>query len=145
MGRDAMGRAVLGLLLTFLGSCTMFGPPRWVDDFPSSDAQFIYGVGSAGVTFDRNPSKSKQYAIDRAMQDLSFQIKTEVLAVSELRDTARSSTLKVDSINLTESDLEGVEIVEVWIDRKGEVGKVDRTWVLVRMPHAQVQKILSRF
>lgn len=131
-------------LLALLSGCAMSGPPRWVETFPGGDDQFIYGVGSAGVTFDRNPSRSKQHAIERAMQDLSYQIKTEVVVISELRETSHSSTLTVDGINLSDSDLEGVEIVEIWTDTDGVAGRRGRTWVLVRLPMQRVEAIIAR-
>ena len=135
---------VLLMSVALLPGCMLSGAPRWVDKFPGADDDFIYGVGSAGVTFDRNPSRSKQHAIERAMQDLSYQIKTEVVVVSELRETSHSSKLTVDGVNLSESDLEGVEIVEIWTDTQGVAGKRDRTWVLVRLPMQRVDAIIAR-
>ncbi|MCB9898273.1 MAG: LPP20 family lipoprotein [Planctomycetes bacterium] len=140
-----MSRLLLGVLLACVAGCGLLGPPKWVLDFPSSDATYIYGVGSAGVTHDHNPDKSKKYAIDRAMQDLSYQIKTEVVAISEMHETSHNTTLRVDSVNLTDSDMKGVEIVDVWVDKKGEAGLKQRTWVLVRLPHSAVDKILARY
>jgi hypothetical protein len=135
-----MGRTAL-LMMVVVGStaCGLFGPPGWVDQ-PPSDAEYLYGVGSAGPNSSANPQRAREIAYGRALEYLGRAIRVRVTSGSVIADTNSWTRYEADTIQFSDEDLSGVELVEVWA---GDVrdGQPHRTYVLVRMPRDQARAI----
>lgn len=139
-----LGRLALLIVLPLaLARCGLLGPPRWVSSYPVAD-EYVYGVGSAGVTFDENPARSREIAQQRALDDLARQIRVRVTSATIAAEREASSYFEARSIQFTDEDLEGIELVEVWVDSWGRAGKPDQTWVLVRLARARAEALARR-
>ncbi|RKY19639.1 MAG: hypothetical protein DRQ55_10125 [Planctomycetota bacterium] len=132
---------LMGLLLC-LAACGLFGPPRWVDK-PPLDDEYIYGVGLAGPNSSANPQRARELAFERAVAYLGRAIRVQVTSSSVIVDTNRWTDYQAESIQFSDEDLAGVELLEVWTDEvRG--GQPHRTYVLVRMPRSQAEGIAAR-
>ena len=61
-----------------------------------------------------------------------------------MSDVQSWSHYRTDTVQFAEEDLEGVEIVEVWIDSGGSIGKQGQTYVLLRMSADKAEAIMAR-
>ena len=123
-------------------SCGLFGPPGWVDR-PPVDDEYVYGVGSAGPNSSANPGRAREIAYARALEYLGKAIRVRVSSESVILDTTRWAAYQADTIQFSDEDLRGVELVEVWTASERD-GQPQRTYVLVRMPRAQAAGIAAR-
>lgn len=138
-----MARLVLALMLCSSIGCGLLPPPGWVEDPPSQDG-WIYAVGSAGLTYDKNPSTSEDLAFQRALDQLARQLRVQVTSMVTLKDTQSSSRFESDSMQFTEEELEWVQIRDKWVDRYGKLGRQGRVFVLVRMSDGDARRALTR-
>lgn len=136
------GLGIIAVVVTVAG-CGLFGPPSWVNTYPVDD-DYVYGIGSAGVTYDRSRSRSEEIAVQRALDSLVKQIRVRVTSATVLSDVQSWSDYRSDTIQFSDEDLEGVEIVEVWIDSYGRAGKADQTYVLIRISKENASRIAAR-
>ena len=130
-------------LLACAAGCGLFGPPSWVQSYPN-DQDYVYGVGSAGLTFDGSTTRSEDLAKQRALDSLAKQIRVRVMSATILRDEQSWSHYQEDIFQFTDEDLRGVEIVEIWVDDYGWAGKAEHTYVLIRMPRRKAESIAAR-
>jgi len=136
-------RTAIGALLLALAGCALLGPPSWVTSYPSDD-DYIYGVGSAGITYDENPAKSREIAKQRALDDLAKQIRVRVTSATVVHDRQQWTHYEAETLQFSDEDLEGIEILDVWVDDWGWAGKAEQTYVLVRMSKAKALGIAAR-
>lgn len=129
-------------LLCGLVACASPSRPDWIDTIPQ-DADHLYGVGSCGPTSGANRGKAQEIAYARAVEYLGKSIRVSVTSSSVLIDTERSTSYLSESIQFSDEDLRGVEIVETW-EGEYRAGKPQITYVLVRMPRSQAVAMARR-
>ena len=134
-----MHRLVSLLLLGALSGCALLPAPGWIENPPLEEG-WIYAVGSAGVTFDKNPATSEDLALQRALDQLARQIRVQVTTHVSLTDTERASQFTSETSQFSEEELEWVQIRKKWVDRSGKLGDRGRVYVLVRMTDANARR-----
>lgn len=113
--------------------------PGWVDT-PPDDDRHLYGIGSAGQVSGSNPDRPRQIAHARALESLGKAVRVRVQSTTTIIDRDSWTDYEVESIQFSDEELEGVEIVDVWEQPGGVRGRPLRTWVLVRLP---IERALS--
>jgi len=125
-------RACWIMVLTVLAGCVAPGPPDWVR-VPPEDERYIYAVGEAGVTQDRNPASSTRLARERAIEGLAEYRGVRVQVQIDAWDTSSGSKIRIDSQHDIDEFVEGIEVVATWVDENPPGPGRYRTFVLVRM------------
>jgi len=132
-----------GLLASLLvvGCATSKAPrPSWVGA-PPSDDDYYFGIGSAGPSLDSNPGKARGIAFARAVAYLGKAVRVRVTSQSRLVERNSWASYESESIQFSDEELAGVELVDVWEQFGGYDGRPQATWVLVRMPVARAQAV----
>lgn len=140
-----MGWALsLGMALVSLGTLTgCSAVPEWVERTPSSE-EYYYGFGSAGQTYTLNRSESLRIARERALVDLASQLRTHVTSSTHLIDRGRSTSYAMESLQISDEELENIGNVDTWFDETGEAGPARHTYVLVRISREDATRILEK-
>ncbi|MFH1707336.1 MAG: LPP20 family lipoprotein [Planctomycetota bacterium] len=117
--------------------------PAWVNQIPKDD-QFVYAVGYSGRTM--NPTDSMKYARENARKEMASMIKTSIVSVIETQDFQRHEDVSMESISVTDEDLQGSEVIEQWVDRTGvSGGNPGTTYVLLRLDRATFNRLLGQY
>lgn len=119
-------------VLCVVAGCGLMGQPEWVRVLPANEA-FIYSVGEAGVTQDGNPASSTRLARERAIEGLAEYLGVRVQVQIDAWETSRGSKIHIDSQHDIDEFVDGVEVVETWVDENPPGPGRYRTFVLVRM------------
>ncbi|MCB9898274.1 MAG: hypothetical protein H6825_09750 [Planctomycetes bacterium] len=135
-----MRRVPLLFAVLVLSGCGLFSPPRWVQVHPALSDGFVYGVGQSGPTDDGEPTTAEGVARTRSLDDLSWQVR--LLAAERLGPSSPNDMLVIPP--LLEGELEGAEIVEVWVDTFGDTKGDLRTYALARVPVTRLDAIVTR-
>jgi hypothetical protein len=117
--------------------------PAWVNQVPRDD-QYVYAVGYSGRTM--NPTDAMKYAKENARKEMASMIKTSIVSVIQTQDSQRREDVSMESISVTDEDLQGSEVVEQWIDRNGVSGaNPGTTYVLLRLDRATFNRLLGQY
>jgi hypothetical protein len=138
-----------GLLLT--GACTSAGkgkkkspkPPAWTLNVPT-DNTYIYAVGISGRTM--YPTHAIKYATENARRELADMIKTRIVSFVQTKEQGRREDVSMETVSLTEEDLQGSEKVSHWVDTAGKTGVAPgTTYVLMRLERKKYEALLRKY
>lgn len=117
--------------------------PPWVEKTPS-DGEYIYSVGISGKTF--YPTDAITYATENARREIASMIRTRIVSMTETHDSTRRDDISIESIAVTDEDLQGTEVTRRWIDRNGISGvAAGTTYVLLRMERSQFEQLVQKY
>lgn len=117
--------------------------PKWVLTIPT-DTEYVYSIGISGRTL--YPTHAIKYATENARQELGNMISTKIVAQIRTHDQGRREDISIDSISVTDADLQGSQVVERWVDQKGISGvSPGTTYVLMRVERSVYEGLLRKY
>jgi len=117
--------------------------PDWVRGTPSSP-DYIYAVGISGKTF--YPTDAITYATDNARRELASMIRTRIISMTETRDSSRNDDISIESIAVTDEDLQGSKVRKRWIDTDGVTGVAPgTTYVLISIKREKFEQLIKKY
>ena len=117
--------------------------PDWVMNTPTNSA-YIYSVGISGRTF--YPTDAIKYATENARREMAGMVRTKVLSMTKTHDSTRRDDISIDSIAVTDEDLQGSEVKARWIDKKGASGVAPgTTYVLLQIERGKFEQLIKKY
>ena len=117
--------------------------PSWVKHIPE-DSKYVYAVGISGRTM--YPSHAIKYATENARKELASMISTKVVSMIQSEDSSRREDFSMESIAVTDEDLQGSQFSEKWIDAEGLTGvSPGTTYVLIRIERSAYEELLRKY
>ncbi len=117
--------------------------PAWVRTVPTDD-DYIYAVGISGRTM--YPTHAIKYATENARRELADMVKTKIVSFVQTVDQGRREDFSMESVSLTDEDLQGSEKVGHWVDTQGRTGvSPGTTYVLMRLDRKKYEELLSKY
>ena len=117
--------------------------PEWVMNTPNNPT-YIYSVGISGRTF--YPTDAIKYATENARREMAGMVRTKVLSMTKTHDSTRSDSISIESIAVTDEDLQGSEVKHRWIDKKGASGVAPgTTYVLIQIERSKFEQLIKKY
>ena len=117
--------------------------PPWVLHTPS-DSKYIYAVGISGRTF--HPTDAIKYAKENARKEMAGMIRTRIVSMTKTRDSGRRESISIESVAVTDEDLQGSEVVKRWMDKEGASGVAPgTTYVLIRLTRSKYEELINKY
>jgi hypothetical protein len=117
--------------------------PKWVRKVPV-DEKWVYSIGYSGKTMF--PTHAMKYATENARRELANMISTKVVSMIETEDSSRNEDISIESIAVTDEDLQGSQVVSHWVDEQGRTGvSPGTTYVLIRIKMSDYRNLLNKY
>jgi hypothetical protein len=92
--------------------------PQWF--YTPTMGQYKYGGVGIAKKSAHGPSRQRQLAIGRAIDEIASQMNTKVSSVQEFVTTKNSTDYSGYSIHTTDGQVVNAILMEIWVDRRKE-------------------------